>query len=724
MEAEHILYESDRKTKIGTLKPNACSIKKTHMGSWYLEMEHNTDGIGSDINRDTYIKAPTPSGYQFFKVKMKDTLNENSIKVTAFHLMYNLANEYVKDTNIINKNRVDACKQILSNTLRKHDFTVEGHVGLDKLNNLRIVGYDPFNAIVGTGEDNTVVNRYKNTEWDFDNTKLIIEDTIGEDNGYLFTYNKNMEELNENEDETTLITQIVPVTSYNEKRIMLPELTVDSSYINMYDEIITKEINFTLDEEDRELTNDEIYKQLREKAKEYFKETECDIVKVSYALKAKDIINNPKYKELKRFYEKLNTGDSIYVLKKNGLRLKLRVREYNYNSKELTFESLTINNTFKSMSSNVTNTGNKLDNILNTNGTVDVSKFEGIIDAMKTKFSAMRDIAQPSHVKAMIFEDRVKDSKTYGALCLGSMGFMIANERTEDDRDWNWRTFGSGQGFTADYITAGILTAILIQSIDGGCSINLETGEVNFNKGIIRGLNSFWDLNRGIFNSGGRTSSGQVRGIEINEGELYSDNVLEIRGKGGSMNISVSNKDDGSSLWMGVDNNGTGVSNDIVCTKRDVNLNKNVHCSYNLNVMDNLEVSGNKNCLQQTKEYGRVPFYANEDINSLLTKTPIDEILETTLQDTGNYKCMVKISNMIRECINTDMPYTVWITKLGQGDIWVANTYPGYFVVESDRPVRFKYKLEGRRKGFEEMNEELVFKKAYETKIKGGNEIA
>lgn len=41
----------------------------------------------------------------------------------------------------------------------------------------------------------------------------------------------------------------------------------------------------------------------------------------------------------------------------------------------------------------------------------------------------MRNVATDSPVKAILFEDNVKDSPTYGAMALGTMGFMIANKK-------------------------------------------------------------------------------------------------------------------------------------------------------------------------------------------------------------------------------------------------------------------------------------------------------
>lgn len=42
-------------------------------------------------------------------------------------------------------------------------------------------------------------------------------------------------------------------------------------------------------------------------------------------------------------------------------------------------------------------------------------------------------------------------------------GFMIAN-RKNDDGSWDWRAFGTGEGFTADLIVTGFLSADCIQA--------------------------------------------------------------------------------------------------------------------------------------------------------------------------------------------------------------------------------------------------------------------
>lgn len=121
--------------------------------------------------------------------------------------------------------------------------------------------------------------------------------------------------------------------------------------------------------------------------------------------------------------------------------------------------------------------------------------------------------------------------------------------------------------------------------------------------------------------------------------------------------------------------------------------------SSEVQIRNDLKVYGNKNCVQETK-YGDIPFYANEDINSLLTDTEIDNYLETK-EFNGKFICKVEIDEIMQECLNTKLPYNVYIDKKDFGDYRVDIKEPTYFIVESDKPIRFKYKLEARRKNFE-----------------------
>lgn len=131
-----------------------------------------------------------------------------------------------------------------------------------------------------------------------------------------------------------------------------------------------------------------------------------------------------------------------------------------------------------------------------------------------------------------------------------------------------------------------------------------------------------------------------------------------------------------------------------------------------------LEVSGDKNCIQKT-DYGNIPFYANEDIISLLTITPIDKEFETKYDENSSkrnnidtYSCLIDVNkledkNIINQCINLQSNYNVYIFQLNNDNGFAKYNYKifnNYIKVFSDKPMKFKIKLEGKRVGFEDRN--------------------
>lgn len=110
------------------------------------------------------------------------------------------------------------------------------------------------------------------------------------------------------------------------------------------------------------------------------------------------------------------------------------------------------------------------------------------MNAAVTQLRAQRTQAKKLDVVAMLCEDTDPKSKNYGAMCIGTKGFMIASERTADGKDWDWRTFGTGYGFIADCIVAGLLASRNYNEETGeGFYINLDTGEISMNNARLKG---------------------------------------------------------------------------------------------------------------------------------------------------------------------------------------------------------------------------------------------
>lgn len=96
---------------------------------------------------------------------------------------------------------------------------------------------------------------------------------------------------------------------------------------------------------------------------------------------------------------------------------------------------------------------------ISADGSIPAKRLEGMIDVLKTRLSSSISSWYTDEQGNLILES--VNGKSVMKLC--GEGFMIASEKN-DDGSWDWRTFGTGEGFSADLIVAGFLSADRIQA--------------------------------------------------------------------------------------------------------------------------------------------------------------------------------------------------------------------------------------------------------------------
>lgn len=96
---------------------------------------------------------------------------------------------------------------------------------------------------------------------------------------------------------------------------------------------------------------------------------------------------------------------------------------------------------------------------ISKDGTIHSDILEGAIDVLKTRLLSTVSNWQTDANGNIVMTSLDGTS----AMMLCGSGFMCANTKTEDGA-WNWRTFGTGDGFTADMIVTGYLNAERIEA--------------------------------------------------------------------------------------------------------------------------------------------------------------------------------------------------------------------------------------------------------------------
>ena len=112
-----------------------------------------------------------------------------------------------------------------------------------------------------------------------------------------------------------------------------------------------------------------------------------------------------------------------------------------------------------------------------------------VIDGLNAQFNAQgmsycfTSFEQGTIWSSVPLDENGHPTKAGGsAIQICSQGFRIASG-TKADGSWDWRTFGTGNGFTADMITTGtlianLITAGILQDKTGDNYWNLDTGEL------------------------------------------------------------------------------------------------------------------------------------------------------------------------------------------------------------------------------------------------------
>ena len=792
------------------LKPSLCDLEVELNGMIEVTLEHQYDKFGrwKYIEEDNIIRVPYPGKKegQLFYIYDKDK-GMTGVKCKARHIFFDLASEVLVDCRPTNCNGKEALRKMLEGT----GFT--GHSDIVTINTAHYIRKHIANEALISDDENSFINKWGG-ELDVDNFNVYINNRTGGEYGVTFKYGRDLINLNENSNIDSIITRVIPV-GFN--GITIPETYVESALIDKYRKVKTDVVKFDYikvkespEDEEGYDTLEEAQEALREAAKELFNDG-LDKLLYQLDLEVTKLENTLKYEDYKDILT-TGLGDTVGVEHIDiGIDIKTRVIKFTYDCIKEKYKSITIGNYIENDIDRQNSVESTLDKITNADGTVNAVEVAGILNAVNVKMRAMKDIAQKQDVRALLCEDLDPESPTYGAMCYGTMGFMIAAERTQDNRDWNWRTFGTGKGFFADLIVAGTMLADrirggVLQSIDGSLEIDLRESSKgmqfkrNGKKAIdIAGttIKFFdWDgeddavaliystrIRRDENKLGLAIANKKNRSISIAyeaDDNFYSYMRFDMDNSDKITNspITIFKETDfkGSQIWFGYGSNSiykaksdnliANVKNGFIVLDRetaksmalfkngrtyfskndkvycdltpeyfaffkegkaylwkDLNQDK-IWCTYDFvadrdfHVNRNFTVSGTKNCIQPTENYGERLFYSVEDCENYLTDRSMEVFnVEKTEEDT--YERIILLDNIFKEAVRIENDYTIEIFKQGWGDYRIKEQTKDYFIVEADREdFTFKYVVTAKRRGFEDKRLEEFFKPENYTDIK------
>lgn len=512
-----------------SLFPSSASVHAVLNGTWEVTLEHPKDSEDrwKYIKEGAVVKMPFFNGEQLFRITHKEK-SDSGISADLQPIFMDAADDCflldVRPTDKTGQQALDIMTAPNKKYTAETDITSTGTAYYQNKNLIEAINGD---------DENSFVKRWGG-EIVYDNYKAIINRHAGSDRGVEILYGKNIAEngMKEKVDLRNVVTRIIP-QAYNGYQIDGDAPWVDSPLIDKYPTVKYSTMKFEdvkmradaqEDDESKGViicdTPAQLEAALRKRCQEQW-EAGADKPQVTISVDMVMIEDTELYADVKGLVE-VSLGDTVHCRNNNlDIVTDARVTELEWDCVNDRILSVSLGDYQFDYISNQVSINNRIESAIREDGSVIGSQVQGILDAVKTQFHALRDVAQKQDVRAMLFEDLNPDSPTFGAMCLGSMGFEIASKRTADGKDWIWSTFGTGKGFFADYIIAGTMLA---DRIYGG---TLTIGGIDNIAGIIKVLDGNGAIltimdKDGILTNGKYTCGSDEFGrrVEISEGEM------------------------------------------------------------------------------------------------------------------------------------------------------------------------------------------------------------
>lgn len=511
-----------------TLFPTEAIVHPILNGEWEVNLEHPIDQEGrwKYIVEEAVVKMPSFNGNQLFRVKKKEK-SDSGVAAELQPIFMDAKDDcFLLDVRPTDKTGQQALDIM---TAPNKKYKASSNISL-----VSTAYYQTKNLIeaLNGDDENSFINRWGG-EIIFDNYTVIVNERAGGDYGVEVLYGKNIKEdgFSEEIDMRDIVTRIVP-KAYNGHMIEGDEPWIDSPLIDKYptirfgvmefEDIKMREDAQDGDEDDGIIvcdTQEELRTALKQKCEEQF-DAGVDKPKVTISADIILLEGTDLYEDIQDLV-KVSIGDTVHCRhSKLDIVSDARVIEMEWDCIKERADSVVLGDFQYNYIDDATSMINRVESAIRPDGSVIGQRVQGIIDGVRAQLKAQSSIAQKQKIRATIFEDLDPESPTYGAMCLGTMGFEIASKRTADGRDWDWRTFGTGAGFFADFIVAGTMLA---DRIKGG---TLELGGENNGDGVARVLdgngNEIVRLdNKGVYASGKYVCNSDEygRSVEISEGE-------------------------------------------------------------------------------------------------------------------------------------------------------------------------------------------------------------
>lgn len=451
----------------------------TWEGSFIIDEE----GLYKNIERNCILKIKVHYGYEIFRIE--NTIKDlNYLRVFARQItISDTLDIYLRDVRPENKSALSALQYLKENSVeyiedRQYAKDIEFYSDLGSVSTAYYQGMSLYQALHDC--DQSFQNRWGG-EVQREGYKVSLLQREGKDRGYEIRSRKNLQGFEEDINLDNVFTRL-DVRGFD--TLKLPYF-IDSEYLESYDgKILTKNLkyenvklngeNIVADEGDIICeTEEEAYAKLAELAEKEFTENHIDQLKATYNINFVLIGDTEEYKDIKGLIEVIRKGDIVHVYEeKYGIKIAVRVVDIEFNTVKQEITQTTL-----------------------SNNPVQVSKISisEIIKKLDTIPSSSSLLTQAKELAGNMINTLGKD----GYFVYDKNGWAIMDTPDKNTATKGWKATLGGIGYfkdgfnsnpniamtmdgtiVADFIRAGVLSGILIQSDNGLTEIDLNSGTI------------------------------------------------------------------------------------------------------------------------------------------------------------------------------------------------------------------------------------------------------
>lgn len=459
----------------------SCIVTEERNGLYELEMQYPQSGIHFSEIQNRCIVYAIPSPYreaQPFRVYRITRPINGIATIYAQHISYDLAGIPVNPFTA--GSAAEALSGMASHTAVESPFSF----WTDKSTtaNFSVLVPSASRSVLG-GVEGSILDVYGG-EYLFDKFLVRLYNQRGNDNGVVIRYGKNLTDVEQDANISSVATGVLPYWVGAEGELVQGNIVnVDGTF----DFVRIMTIDFSSDFENQPTASE-----LETRAMQYIKSNKIGVPSVSISVSFVQLEQTEEYKDL-ALLEKCDLCDTVTVqFEALGINAKAEIVRIITDVLLERYESVEVGDIRANIAYTIADQQQKIEKAPTTsamqkainNATNWLTSADGYVIAVKDDNGTWKEI---------LFLDTPSAETAKNVLRINTNGIGFSTNGVNGPYRNAWTIDGS---LVADFITTGVLTANLIkagvlQSLNGATSINMETGEASLTGSITTASDGF-----------------------------------------------------------------------------------------------------------------------------------------------------------------------------------------------------------------------------------------